>query len=69
MKLSKNFDFCGNCRLSYNYPLMLVDDAGVLRVAGAPEDKCNTCNNCENCCRCFKNLVIPPYINMGGLEI
>lgn len=68
MKLSRNFDFCGGCRLSYNYPIMLVDDAGVLRVAGEPEDKCDNCCNCYNCCKCGKS-VIATYVNVQGIKV
>ncbi len=52
MQLSRNFDFCKSCNLSYSYPIMLVDDNGILRTGGSPEDKCDTCNNCKDCCRC-----------------
>lgn len=52
MKLTKNFDFCEACRLSYTYPIMLLDDTNTLRVMGEPEDKCGTCNKCHICCCC-----------------
>ena len=53
MKLTRNFDFCEVCHLSYTYSIMLVDDAGALRVGGQPEDKCSNCNKCNNCCNCL----------------
>lgn len=68
MKLTRYFDFCESCRLSFNYPLMLVDDFGVLRVAGQPEDKCGTCNKCFECCRCHI-LMIATDINKTGVEV
>jgi hypothetical protein len=67
MKLTRNFDFCETCRLSYTYQIMLVDDNDELRVGGQPEDKCSTCNNCYDCCKCYI-LMIATDVNEARIK-
>jgi hypothetical protein len=51
MKLTKDFQVCPVCKLSYLYDIMLVDDLNILRVGGVILNHCPARNMCKECCK------------------
>lgn len=47
--LTKTYEVCPKCMLSYYYEIMLVGE-DELRVGGNPIDCCQLCQFCYDCC-------------------